>query len=39
MPEILGALGGVCRNFSALRGGHAGNFGGFWGAMPEILGA
>ena len=24
MPELLGALGGVCRNFCGLRGGYAG---------------
>ena len=38
MPELLGAQGGVCRNFWGLRGGYAGTFGGSGGGMPELLG-
>ena len=37
MPELLGAQGGVCRNFWGLRGGYAGTFGDLGGAMPELL--
>ena len=34
MPELLGALGGVCRNFCGLRGASAGTFGGQqWGML------
>ena len=39
MPELLGAQGGVCRNFWGLRGGYAGTFGDLGGGMPELLGA
>ena len=39
MPELLGAQGGLCRNFWGLRGGYAGTFGGSGGGMPELLGA
>ena len=39
MPELLGAQGGVCRNFWGLRGGYARTFGGLGGGMPELLGA
>ena len=48
MPELLGAQGGVCRNFWGLKGGYAGTcegsergyagtFGGLGGGMPERL--
>ena len=39
MPELLGAQGGVCRNFWELRGGYDGTFGGSRGGMPELVGA
>ena len=39
MPELLGAQGGVCRNFWGLRGGYAGTFEELGGGMPELLGA
>ena len=39
MPELLGAQGGVCRNFWGLGGGYAGNFEDLGGGMPELLGA
>ena len=39
MPELLGAQGGVCRNFWGLRGGYAGTFEDLGGVMPELLGA
>ena len=39
MPELVGPQGGVCRNFSGLRGGYAGTFEDLGGAMPETLGA
>ena len=39
MPELLGAQGGVCRNFWGLRGGYAARtFGDLGGGMPELLG-
>ena len=39
MPELLGAQGGVCRNFWGLRGGCAGTFVDLGGGVPELLGA
>ena len=37
MPELLGAHGGLCRNFWGLRAGYAGTFGGSRGGDPELL--
>ena len=38
MPELLGAQGGVCRNFWGLRGGYAGTFGGLGGVCRNFWG-
>ena len=37
MPEIMWALGGVCRYFCELRGGYAGTFVSSGWGMPEPL--
>ena len=38
MPELLGAQGGVCRNFWGLRGGYAGTFEDLGGGMRHLWG-
>ena len=38
MPELVGAQGGVCRNFWGLRGGFAGTFGGSGGVCRNFWG-
>ena len=38
MLELVGAQGGVCRNFCGLRGGYAGTFEDLGEGMPELLG-
>ena len=37
MPELLGAQGGVCRNFWRLRGGYAGTFEDLGGVCRNFL--
>ena len=37
MPELVGAQGGVCRNFWGLTRGYAGTFEDLGGGMPELL--
>ena len=39
MPELLGAFGLVCRNFSGRRGGYAGTVVRSKGGRPELLGS
>ena len=36
-PELLGAEGGVCRNFCGLKGGYDGTFADYGKGMPEFL--